>query len=295
MRTGVDGEKLARTSRLVAKVDNNAMQDGFGIYLHSFVVTPEGDWVIIQQGMNTRDRTARRYHWRSDKVRSFVEEPHEAIFGHNVGTILNLTDRRARETRSDLVEFTRVKPASIVTEVNRLRHLELPDHHEVRPSDVVLKRLHATLEVARDLAPADFAELLLVPRLGPRTLAALALLSEVLHGKPSRFRDPARYDFAHGGKDGHPHPVHTDVYDRTIHTLRQAVSRAKLGDREKLEAIRRLENHQRFAETRTYNRPGIEELSRQGWKDAPALGGRTATGPGKKGQLSLPLSRKKSR
>jgi hypothetical protein len=246
--------------------------------------------------MNTKNRTARRYHWRSDTVRSFVEEPHEAIVGENVGEILNLTDGRAGDARSDLVDFTRLAPGSVVREVGSIRHLELPGRHEVRPSDVVLRRLHAVLEVARDRAPADFAELLLTPGLGPRTVAALALASEVLHGHPSRFHDPARFSFAHGGKDGHPHPVLTGVYDKTIQTLRSALDRARVGDKERLDAVRRLDRHCRRVEAQPgmlgKGSGGVEEMGRRGWKDASSMGGRTAVGGKKRGQLLLPLGKK---
>ncbi len=301
-KTGLDGEALGRVSRLVAKVDNNAVQDGFQLYLHAFVVADDGEWIVIQQGMNPADRTARRYHWRSAGVRSFVEEPHQAIFGHSVGQILNLTDRRSRPARDDTLELTRLPPASVVRELTDLRHLALPRHHAVRPSDVLIRRLHATLEVARDRAPEEFADLLLLPGLGPRSLAALALLAEVLHGHPARFADPARFAFAHGGKDGHPHPVLTSVYDQTIASLTDALVKARLGDRDRLEAIERLDRHRRWveAEAKKVERlladgralPGVAELSDQGWRDAPALGGKTAAGPVRapaQPQLALPL------
>lgn len=301
-RTGLDGQALGRVSRLVAKVDNNALQDGFQLYLHAFVVADDGEWIVIQQGMNPANRTARRYHWRSTGVRSFVEEPHQAIFGHNVGQILNLTDRRASPARDDTLELTRLPPAAVVRELTDLRHLKLPRHHDVRPSEVLIRRLHATLELARDSGPEGFEDLLLLPGLGPRSLAALALLAEVLHGHPARFTDPARFAFAHGGKDGHPHPVLTTVYDQTIASLLDALEKARLGESDRLEAIRRLDNHRRWveAEAKKVERlladgqplPGVGELADQGWQDAPALGGRTAAGPVDspgQPQLSLPL------
>jgi len=248
-RTGLDGESLVHASRLVARVDNNALQDGFGIYLHAFVVTDDGDWTIVQQGMNTEDRTARRYHWRSDTAGSFVDEPHQAVVGRPVGRVLNLTDHRAAGARDRLVAISHEKPGAVVREVHALRSMKLPAHHDVRPSDVVISRLHAVLQAAAERAPADFVDLLLMPGLGPRTVAALALCAEVLHGSPSRFSDPARFAFAHGGKDGHPYPVRTDVYDRTVESLRAAVRRARIGERDRLDALRRLDRQRRIVET----------------------------------------------
>src|SRR5690349_23843605 len=224
-RTGLDGAALARTSRLVAKVDSALVQDGFDLYLHGFVVAADGAWTVVQQGMNTGRREARRYHWLSEGVRSFVEEPHAAIEGHPAGAIVNLTDRRAAPSRDAALELSR-EPERVLRELPRLR---MPAHHDVRPSDVFLRRLHGTLAAARDAGPRDFPELLLQPGVGARTVEALAAVAEVLHGAPCRFSDPARLSLAHGGKDGHPFPVPLKVYDRTISVLKQAVSSARLG------------------------------------------------------------------
>lgn len=281
--TGLDGAALARASRLVAKVDNNALQDGFGIYLHAFVLTDDGDWTIVQQGMNPDDRTARRYHWRSDTAGSFTDEPHQAVVGRPVGTVLNLTDHRAAGARDRLVDLSRQKPDAVVREVHGLRHLALPAHHDVRPSDVVLSRLHAVVRAAGERGPVDFADLLLVPGVGPRTVAALALCAEVLHASPSRFSDPARFAFAHGGKDGHPYPVRTDVYDRTVASLRTAVRRARIGERDRLEALRRLDHHRRR----------LERAPAVGPRDRGLPGPAVRAAPGDRvrgrGQLALPL------
>ena len=282
-RSGLDGAALARTSRLTAKVDSAAVQDGFALYLHSFVVTPDGSWVVIQQGMNPTRRQARRYHWLSESVTSFVDSPHAAIAGPHQGEIINLTDRRAAPARAVQVALAQGGPDAVVPVLRRLRdaapalpspHLHLPAHHDVRPTDVFLHRLHATLAVAADRGAADFAELLLMPGVGARTVAALALVSEVVHGAPARFADPARFAFAHGGKDGHPFPVPLDVYDQTIAVLRRAISAARLGNDEKLAAIRRLDDRARAIEAAVEG-PPLEALIEQERIDAPRWGGRT--------------------
>src|ERR1700724_558941 len=211
-RSGVDGEALARTSRLVAKVDSALVQDGFDLYLHGFVVANDGAWTVVQQGMNTGRRQARRYHWLSESVRSFVEEPHAAIEGTPLGEVVNLTDRRAAASREATLELSR-EPERVLRELPRLR---MPAHHDVRKSDVFLRRLHGTLAAARDAGPRDFPELLLQPGVGARTVEALAAVAEVLHGAPCRFDDPARFSLAHGGKDGPHFPVPLRVDDRTI-------------------------------------------------------------------------------
>jgi hypothetical protein len=259
--TGLDGGALAQASRLVAKVDSAAVQDGFELYLHGFIVAADGEWVVVQQGMAPERRTARRYHWLSRGLRDFVDEPHAAIDGENQGRIVNLTDRRARDSRKAQLALVERGPDVIVEAVARARraeakpeeapaqqvlpHLDLPAHHDVRSSDVVLRRLHASLSAAADRGPKDFAELLLVPGVGRRTVEALAMVGEVIHGAPYRFSDPARFSLAHGGKDGHPFPVPLRVYDETIRVLRDAVGAAKLGNDDKLGAIRRLDEQAR--------------------------------------------------
>jgi len=253
-RTGLDGDELGRTSRLVAKVDSAAVQDGFSLYLHSFVVSDDGAWTVVQQGMNTDRGQARRYHWLSEGLESFVDEPHAAIAGPNQGQIANLTDRRAALSRSCQVKLARVNPDRVLSTLSRLAtseqtagklHVRMPARHDVRPSDVLLRRLRGTLAAAANAGPEDFADLLLIPGVGARTIAALAMVSEVIHGAPYRFSDPARFSLAHGGKDGHPFPVSLTVYDETIHVLRAAVERAKLGREDKLCAIRRLDEQAR--------------------------------------------------
>jgi hypothetical protein len=235
----LNGGELVRASRLTAKIDNNAIADGFQIYLHTFVLTAAGEWAVVQQGMNERNGLARRYHWHSASVRDFTCEPHAAIAGDHQGVILNLVDRRAHQAQQAMLEIAAQDPAKTITE---LRKLSMPRHHEVRSCDVDLKRLGAVLAVSYERQLRDFASLLLVENLGPRTLQSLALIAEVVHGAPSRFSDPARFSFALGGKDGHPFPVPLETYDKSLAVLRSSLDAAKLGRTEKLDGFRRLDS-----------------------------------------------------
>jgi uncharacterized protein len=295
-RVGFDGAALATASRLVAKVDSAAVQDGFQLYLHGFIVTDDGHWVVVQQGMNGAARQARRYHWLSEGLKSFVDEPHAAIAGPVQGEIINLTDRRAEASRRKQIEVlsslgpdgvaralaavearnARLAPAADPTQM-LLPHLSLPAHHDVRPSDVLVRRLHGNLAAAADRGPADFSDLLLTPGVGARTVQALAMVAEVVHGAPYRFADPARFSFAHGGKDGHPFPVPLRVYDETIRVLKSAVRNAKLGREEELSALRRLDERARALERRATG-PGVAQLIADEHAHAHAYGGRTVFG-----------------
>lgn len=234
--TGLNGDELVHHSRLSAKVDNTAIQDGFQLYLHSFVVTVDGEWAVIQQGMNPNEHMARRYHWLSSSVRSFTEEPHTSVCGRNQGLILNLTDKLANPTKEGILELTKELPDKLMKDIS----LILPNHHEVRRNDVNLKRLGAILAVAHEKEIIDFETLLLLEGAGPRTIQSLTLVSEVIHGTPSRFSDPARFSFAHGGKDGHPFPVPINVYDDTINVFDKAIHASKLGYKDRSEALRNL-------------------------------------------------------
>ena len=293
-RVGLDGDALARSSRLVAKVDSAAVQDGFDLYLHGFIVADDGRWVVVQQGMHDGRKQARRYHWLSEGLESFVDAPHAAVEGANQGQIVNLTDRRAaasRERQLDLLQ--NAGPDGIVRELARLEpargkapaptaqpmlpHLVMPDHHEVRVEDVVERRLHGALAAAADRGPEDFAELLLMPGIGARTVRSLAMVAEVVHGTPCRFSDPARFSLAHGGKDRHPYPVPTRVYDRTIAVMKEAVTSAKLGQDEKLAAIRRLDQQARRLEA-TATGPSVEALIAEERGRSHAFGGRSVFG-----------------
>ena len=258
-RVGLDAVALVRASRLVAKVDSAAVQDGFDLYLHGFFVTDDGHWAVVQQGMNGDKRQARRYHWHSEAVISFVDEPHSAIDGPGQGNIINLTDRRAVSSRSAQLDLlANLGPERIVREFRALTaqevrqptlpHLIMPAHHDVRSSDVFTRRLHGTLAAAAERGPVDFPELLLSPGIGARTIQSLAMVAEVLHGAPYRFQDPARFSLAHGGKDRHPYPVPIRVYDETIRVLKSAVQKAKLGHGEQLQALKRLDDQARHLE-----------------------------------------------
>jgi len=236
-RTGMNGDELVQHSKLTAKVDNTAIQDGFQIYMHTFIVSNEGEWAVVQQGMNESNGMARRYHWHSQTVKSFTENPHTFIYGRNQGEILNLTDDKAASSKQGMLDIIGEKPSLIIPEIQKLL---MPSHHELQAKDVNLKRLGATLAMAHDKGLRDFESLLLLEGVGPRTIQSLALVSEIIHGTPSRFTDPARFSFAHGGKDGHPFPVPTNVYDETISILQQSVEKAKIGDADKFQAIKNL-------------------------------------------------------
>ena len=271
-RTGLDGEALARTSRLTARVDNNAVADGFQVYLHSFVVTADGDWAVVQQGMNPAIRTARRYHWHSAAVRDFTADPHSAIVGERAGTILNLVDGRARPAQDALLAIARTDPPRTIAEARRLR---MPARHHVRPVDVDEKRLGAVLALAYERDLRDFASFLLLEQLGPRTLQSLALIAEVVHGAPARFEDPARFSFAHGGKDGHPFPVPLRVYDESVAFLRRAVDGAKLDRSDRLQGLARLDAFSRAIEARRAPAADVAAAISHERGISPSLGGRT--------------------
>jgi hypothetical protein len=293
-RTGIDGASLARASRLVAKVDSAAIQDGFDLYLHGFIVTDDAKWVVVQQGMNGERRQARRYHWLSEGLQSFVTEPHAAIDGIEQGVIVNLTDRRAARSQQRQLELlgglgpdgikrhlAKLEPNQIGLPPSpaqpALPHLVMPAHHEVRPEDIVTRRLHGNLAAAAEAGPRDFAELLLVPGVGARTVRALAQVAEVVHGAPYRFSDPARFSLAHGGKDRHPYPVPLKVYDRTIDVLKTAVHKAKLGQGEELAAIKRLDEQARRLE-RAASGPSVAALFAEERRHSHDYGGRSVFG-----------------
>jgi uncharacterized protein len=285
--TGLNGTELVRCSKLSAKVDNTAIQDGFQLYTHNFVVSDTGQWTVIQQGMSPHNKTARRYHWHSDTVRSFVEEPHTGICGVNQGDILNLTATEAGITRNGIVQITTDDPHQLIRNFQRLI---LPSHHEVHAEDVNLKRLGSVLWLAHEQHPENFEELLLLQGVGPRTLQSLTLVSEVIHGTPSRFKDPARFSFAHGGKDGHPFPVPIKVYDETISVLQTAVHKAKLDHTDKTEAIKKLHEIAARAEKDFVPNANFDALIEKEREESWKHGGRTVFGkakPPKNDQLSL--------
>ncbi len=277
---GLDGTALVKNSKLVAKVDNNAVQDGFQLYQHNFILTKSGNWTVVQQGMNTAEKKARRYHWCSAGLRSFIEEPHTGVVGDNRGEILNLTASAAEPARNSILEMSHEEPEKLLKEIILIgkepsqmilmqggesksfstakapeklaiqgelfpelsteRSVVMPIHHEVLAQDVDLKRLGGVLATAYQNQPKNFEELMLTPGLGPRTLQSLTLVSEVIYGTPSRFTDPARFSFAHGGKDGHPFPVPLKIYDESIRILHDSIEKSKLGYKEKSDCIKRL-------------------------------------------------------
>lgn len=276
-KEGLNADQLVHNSRLTAKIDNTALQDGFQLYLHCFIVTRKGDWAVVQQGMNGNSGWARRYHWHSSQIHSFVEEPHTAVFGHNQGDILNLIHRQAAPTRDGILQV--VTDGGI--KLNEIPKMVLPRHHAIRQEDVNLKRLGAVLALAQNVSLPDFESLLLLKGAGPRTLQSLALVSEVIHGTPSRFSDPARFSFAHGGKDGHPFPVPTATYDETIHLLKTAVEKGELGHTDKQQAIRRLHHLSLQIEKDFMPNHRFDELVEKERAQSYQYGGRTVFGKAK--------------
>jgi hypothetical protein len=287
-RIGFDGSSLVRTSRLVAKVDSAAVQDGFDLYLHGFFVTDDGNWTVVQQGMNGDTRQARRYHWHSGATTDFVNSPHAAIDGPSQGQIINLADKRAAGSRAAQLDLlAQLGPDKVArkyddltsgeTSQPTLPHLVMPAHHEVRTSDVFLRRLHGTLAAAAERGPVDFPDLLLTPGVGARTVQSLAMVAEIVHGAPYRFQDPARFSLAHGGKDRHPYPVPVKVYDETIQVLKNAMQKAKLGREEQLAAIQRLDEQARLLE-RTADGPSFEAFVADERVASPSYGGRSVFG-----------------
>jgi len=285
--TGLDGDDLGRSSKLIAKVDNTAVQDGYQLYLHSFVVSTDGDWTVIQQGMNPEDKSARRYHWHSGGLTSFIEDPHAAVCGPQQGDILNLVAKAAKPTQTGILDLTTQKPEHILLEA---RHLKVPKHIGVRTGDVDLKRLGSILWLAQESQTTHFEELLLLKGLGPRTLQSLTLVSEVIHGTPSRFTDPARFVFAHGSKGGNPAPVPIKVYDETICTLQTAVEKAKVGQSDKAKAIAKLSELSQKSEAGFTPTGTLEDVIKKEKRESWKHGGRTVKGwskPPDDDQLSL--------
>jgi uncharacterized protein len=280
-REGLDGDTLVRSSRLTAKIDNNCIADGFQIYLHSFILAANGEWAVVQQGMNTATGFARRYHWHSANVRDFVVEPHTGILGEPAGQIINLVDAQAGPAQDALLTIAREHPDVTLGEI---RHLKMPAHHDVRAEDVDLKRLGAVLAVTYENDLRSFADFLLTENLGPRTLQTLAMVAEVIHGTPVRFSDPARYSFALGGKDGHPFPVALKTYDESIDVLRRSLDVAKVDGGEKLEGFRRLNKFVEGVETDLRPQVDLPALIAHEKAISPNLGGRTATSADKRPQ-----------
>jgi len=238
---GVDAEELVYVSRVVAKVDSSALQDGYQLYHHTLFFTSSGNWAVIQQGMNESTLYARRYHWLKDSVDSFVEEPHTAIISDGTSSVLNMVAKESKNARDVVVGLTSEKPERLLKEIKSIRELKLPSHHYVVGS-VDPDRIYRGFVSAYERNPADFEELLVTKNVGPKTIRALALIAEILYGTPPSFRDPAKFSFAHGGKDGHPYPVDRRVYDNSIEVLKRVVQRSKISPLDKNKVLRRLQH-----------------------------------------------------
>ena len=276
----LNGDELVKSSQLTRRVDNNAVQDGYNLYQQYFILSDEGEWTSITQGMNTNTRRARRYHWHSPSVRSFVDTPHTGIVGKKGKPVLNLTDSKADMLRTNMVGLTKEKPAEVL---DAYRGITMPNRHDVREKDVNMTRLGSVLNMAYNRDIDNFEDLVMMKGVGPRTLKSLAMVSEVVHGDASRFEDPARFSFAIGGKDGRPHPIDTKAMDETIEMLQTSVDKSKLGDKDKSKAIKRL--HRACVDNEKGASPisFLEDLMDFEWNHAENNGGKTFMGDVKKG------------
>ena len=246
-RAAMNGTPLIYASRMSAKVDSAAVQDGYQIYQHTFFFTQAGQWAVVQQGMNEENRYARRYHWFSQGMKDFVCEPHWAVCCDQKKEGLNLVAQESERTRQAMTDLAREKPEFLITEGKRVATLYLPQEHSLPMEGSRLARWEKIFTQIYDSSPKNFEELLGIKGVGPKSLRALSLISELIHGAKPSFKDPTRFSFAHGGKDGHPYPVNRKVYDQTIELLKGAIDKAKVGDREKIDAIRRLRCFSNFS------------------------------------------------
>ena len=269
------GTELAKSSRLTRRIDNNAIQDGFDLYQQYFILSKDGEWTGITQGMNKGSRRARRYHWHSPTVRSFGKAPHTGIVGIENQKVLNLVDESADQLRQNMVKLTREKPAEIV---KAMRSASLPDRHDVRKEDINMSRLASVLELAYNRDVENFEELVDLHGVGPRTLKALAMASEVIHGDATRFDDPARFSFAVGGKDGRPHPIDTEAFDETVEMLRNSVDKSRMGDKDKSDALKRLHDISVDGESKGTPIEFLQDLIEHEWNHAESNGGKTFMG-----------------
>lgn len=233
-------QELIYASRMAAKVDSTAVQDGYQIYHHCFFFTREGSWCVVQQGMNVSRRYARRYHWLGEALEDFVCEPHSAICCEQRGECLNMVARESGKARDVSAELAKEKPERLIKELERLKSLELPSRHQIVVRDMNPERLKRIFLRTYEVQPQGFESLLGIKGVGPKSIRALSLISELIYGASPSFQDPARFSFAHGGKDGHPYPVDRKNYNRSIAVLEKAISQARIGRREKLETLKRL-------------------------------------------------------
>lgn len=244
-RYSVDGNinSLIYASRMSAKVDNTALQDGYQLYHHTFIFSKSGAWAVIQQGMNTDTRWARRYHWLSTHSTDFVCEPHTGISCDYRTDVLNMVARESQRSRETSCEITRERPIKTVAELKKIRNLNLPERHSLTLRHLDKNNLSRVLLRVYENQPQDFESLLGIRGVGPRTIRALALISELVYEAPASHRDPAKYSFAHGGKDGYPYPVDKKTYKDSIEFLNKMISEAKIGNKDKMEAFRRLKDY----------------------------------------------------
>lgn len=241
-KTGIEGDSLVYVSRMTAKVDSSLLQDGYQIYHHIILFTRDGKWTVIQQGLNNKDRTARRYHWLGERIESFVKEPHSGFFFEKIKeSVLDLTASNAEDARKTIPELASKPPEKTIRELNRLKVTELPRRHAILIQDIKPQNLRKILLSTYERVPRNIEELLSLKGVGPKTIRALALVSDLIYGAKPSYEDPVIYSYAHGGKDGHPYPVARRVYDKSIEVLERAIIRAKLGKREELETLKKLE------------------------------------------------------
>ncbi len=237
----INPDPLVYASRMSAKVDNTAVQDGYQLYHHVFVFTGKGRWAVIQQGMNENTKSARRYHWLGNAVKDFVVEPHTAVCSDQKNPTLNMVALESDDAREVTTSLSKEKPEKVIKEIQKMKHLELTGRHHVTLSDINPKRLYRTLIKTYEKVPEDFENLLGIRGVGPKTIRALSLVSELIYGKSPSYKDPARFSFAHGGKDGTPFPVDIGTYDKTIDVIKNAIHASRLGDKVKMDAIKRLD------------------------------------------------------
>jgi hypothetical protein len=239
-RIQADPAKLIYASKMSAKVDNTAVQDGYQLYHHVMIFSCWGEWAVVQQGMNDNLRTARRYHWLGEGLKDFVVEPHSAICCDKRNRTLNMVAAQSEEARLICTHLSGEKPEKVIKEVDMIRSLDLSRRHHIKISDIDPKKLYRILMKTYENQPKNFEKLLGISGIGPKAIRALSLLSELIYGKSPSYRDPARFSFAHGGKDGTPFPVDRETYDKTVEIMKKAINDSKLGNRDKLDAIRRL-------------------------------------------------------
>ncbi len=234
---GFSSEPLIKASKITAKVDSSCIQDGYSIYHHTIFFTDDGKWTVVQQGLREKLRRARRYHWYSEKVVDMTEEPHSGIDGKREKNVLNLTSKKSRKNKEGILEILKQSPDKFEKDIKRII---MPDHHWIKLTDMNLKNLKRISEKSYEKDLRNFEEILEIKGTGPKALRALSLASAIIYGEKPSFEDPVVFSYAHGGKDGTPYPVDRKNYDKTIETIEKALKKAKIGNREKMEALKKL-------------------------------------------------------